>query len=73
MMESEESLTFLQTTIYPLVTEEEFAELESMQSDAKTAGFTLGLWQLLMMIALGKAINSMWVLINSSQFFVYIS
>ena len=72
-MSSEESLTFLKAKILPLVTEEEFAELEAMQSDAETAGFTLGLWQLFMMIALGKAINSMWVLINSSQFFVYIS
>ena len=63
----------MQANILPLVTEEEFAELEAMQSDAKTVGFTLGLWQLFMMLALGKAINSMWVLINSSQFFVFIS
>jgi len=70
---SEESLPLLETIIFPQITEGEFIELESMQEDAETVGLTFGVWQLCMMIALGKAINSMWVLINTTQFFVYIS
>ena len=51
-------------------------ELESAAAAASTAaavGGAVAIWQVIMLIALGKALHSMWILINTLQLFVYIS
>lgn len=44
-----------------------------MAEKAATVGISISFWEIVMCFALSKALKSMWVLINTIQFFVYIS
>jgi len=57
----------------PQFTAAQFEKLVEMGETAASVGLTFSIWELVICFALGKALHSMWVLINCMQFFVYLS
>ena len=55
------------------MTKEDYETLLAMASNAAVIGVGLSIWQIIMCFVLGKAISSMWILINTVQFIVYMS
>ena len=47
------------------MTKADYEALMEMASNAVVIGVGLSIWQIIMCFALGKAINSMWILINT--------
>ena len=57
----------------PQMTSAELAETEAAAKKALMVGGSVVIWQLISLVVLGKALHTMWILINTLQFFVYIS
>ena len=55
------------------MTKEDYEALLGMASTAAVFGVGLSVWQIILCFILGKTLKSMWILINTVQFIVYMS
>ena len=55
------------------MTKQDYEALMAMAGNAAVIGVGLSIWQIIMCFFLRKAISSMWILINTVQFIVYMS
>ena len=54
------------------MTPQELSTLDQMASTAAKVGATLAVWQIIILIAAGKIVNKMWILINQLQLIVFV-
>ena len=62
---------FYKVELAPQYTQSEIEQLEKIADTAQKLGVTLSIWQVIMLIVLGKALDKMWTLINVLQLIVY--
>ena len=59
--------------LVPQMSKEDYELLLETAETAANVGVAVSIWQVLLFFSLGKAMKSMWVLVNVLQFVVYIS
>ena len=59
--------------VQPQYTESEFEELVSQAATAKSVGMGLAIWEIILLFFFKKTLFSMWILILTLQFFVYMA
>ena len=59
--------------LQPQMSESEFQQLIEAAQTAAKVGVTVSFWQIVLFFSLGKALKSMWSLLNAAQFLIYMS
>ena len=54
------------------MTEQMFEAFKAMVKTAAAVGITFSIWEIILCFVLNKSLHSMWILINTSQFLVFI-
>ena len=69
----QETNSFVETTMQPQFSKEEFKKWAQVADQAAQAGTAMSVFEIIICLVTGKALNSMWILINALQFIVFIS